>query len=534
MHVDEFDEDALRNEARLLRQLLDRYLGALPEPEDDGEQLVVRLEAHLGVRPSALPVVTATWASHEQADVQLALERWLEDRQLPNEVLGTPHPGRRHSTLAELLDMARHDNGFSVGPPDWVHVPVSPDGTHPCVSFGLYLVGGDSPFVLLLRGPDPQVGQDGVQLEVLAPDPDAAGELVAELRRLAVELSPVRGQIVTLASPDRPGGSPIAFLRRPQLPRDRLVLPEQTLEAVERQVIEVAALRDRLRASGQHLKRGLLLYGPPGTGKTHTVRYLLGRLEGSTAVVLSGSALGLVSAACTLARRHQPSVVVLEDVDLVASDRSFAAPGSNALLFEILNQLDGLGDDVDVVFVLTTNRVDVLERALAERPGRVDEAVEVGPPDAAGRERLLRLYGADAGLAGLDLGEAVAATEGVTATYLRELVRRAVVQAALARPGEAQVVVRQEDLDAAAADLASSRAALTRALLGVGREPSGPRDLPLDPEPALMPAPAPGESSSGWFAYSSTLRHHPMRHRATPMDEEPDPPPPPPGWEDTP
>ncbi len=250
--------------------------------------------------------------------------------------------------------------------------------------------------------------------------------------------------------------------------------------------------------------------------------------------MLSGSALGLVSAACTLARRHQPSVVVLEDVDLVASDRSFAAPGSNALLFEILNQLDGLGDDVDVVFVLTTNRVDVLERALAERPGRVDEAVEVGPPDAAGRERLLRLYGADAGLAGLDLGEAVAATEGVTATYLRELVRRAVVQAALARPGEAQVVVRQEDLDAAAADLASSRAALTRALLGVGREPSGPRDLPLDPEPALMPAPAPGESSSGWFAYSSTLRHHPMRHRATPMDEEPDPPPPPPGWEDTP
>jgi cell division protease FtsH len=530
--MDEFGEDALRNEARLLRQLLDRYLGALPEEEEDGEQLIARLESHLGARPSALPVVTATWAAHEQADVQLALERWLEDRQLPSEVLGTPHQARRHSTLAELLAMARYDRGFTVGPPDWVHVPVSPDDTHPCVAFGLYLVGGRTPFALLLRGPDPQTGHDGVQLEVLASDPEAAGELVAELRRLAVELSPVRGQIVTLAPPDRPGGSPIAFLRRPQLPRDRLVLPEPTLEAVERQVIEVAALRDRLRASGQHLKRGLLLYGPPGTGKTHTVRYLLGRLDGTTAVVLSGSALGLVSAACTLARRHQPSVVVLEDVDLVASDRSFAAPGSNALLFEILNELDGLGDDVDVVFVLTTNRVDVLERALAERPGRVDEAVEVGPPDAAGRERLLRLYGADAGLAGLDLRDAVAATEGVTATYLRELVRRAVVQAALARPGDPRVAVRQEDLDAAAADLASSRAALTRALLGVDPEPARPRDLPPDSQPGWMPGPSPGYSSHGWFAYGPMVRRG--RRSAEAPVEEATPPPAPPGWEDSP
>ena len=66
----------------------------------------------------------------------------------------------------------------------------------------------------------------------------------------------------------------------------------------------------------------------------------------------------------------------------------------------------------------------------------------------------------------------------------------------------ASSIYRQEDLDAAAADLASSRAALTRALLGVGREPAGPRDLPLDPEPALaVPSTRrAGESSSGWLA----------------------------------
>ena len=421
-------------------------------------------------------MVTERWAAHEHADVQLAIERWLEAAD-DVEIVGTPHHARRHQTLAELLQFARHDRGFVVGPPDWVHVPVSPDETHPCVAFGLYLVRTTPPIAMLLRGPDPQAGNPAVQLELLTSDVDAARDIVTELRRLAIELSPVRGQIVTLAPPDRPVGSPIAFLRRPQLTREQLILPAETLDAVERQVLDIAAVRDRLRSAGQHLKRGLLLYGPPGTGKTHTVRYLLGRLEGATAIVLSGVALHQVAAACELARRHQPSVVVLEDVDLVAGDRSFQPPGGNPLLFEVLNQLDGLGDDVDVVFVLTTNRVEVLERALAERPGRVDEAVEIGAPDAAGRERLLRLYGADTGLAGLDLAGTVAGTEGLTATFLRELTRRAVLAATLDRPEEDPVQVRQRDLDAAVEQLQSSRQHLMRALLGADRgitQPPGP------------------------------------------------------------
>ncbi|HET7311259.1 MAG TPA: ATP-binding protein [Mycobacteriales bacterium] len=467
--MDGFDEDQLQYHARALRALVDRVLGEF-HPRETGEPtLVERVEQHLGENPLSLPVVTERWAPHEQADAQVALEHWLASSARDAEIVGTPHHARRHQTFAEMLQFSRRDPGFVVGPPDWVHVPVSPDDTHPCVSFGIYLVAGTPPLAVLLRGPDPQTGNPFVQLEVVTADAEVARELVAELRRLAIELSPVRGQIVTLAPPDRPGGSPIAFLRRPQLTREQLVLPEETLVAVERQVVDVAALRDRLRGAGQHLKRGLLLYGPPGTGKTHTVRYLLGQLEGATAVVLSGVALHQVAAACELAKRHQPSVVILEDVDLVAGDRSFGPPGSNPLLFEVLNQLDGLGDDVDVVFILTTNRVEVLERALAERPGRVDEAVEVGAPDAGGRERLLRLYGATAGIADLDLATTVEATEGLTATFLRELTRRAVIAATTARPDEDPVRVQQADLDAAVEQLQASRAQLTRALLGESR-----------------------------------------------------------------
>ena len=65
----------------------------------------------------------------------------------------------------------------------------------------------------------------------------------------------------------------------------------------------------------------------------------------------------------------------------------------NPLLFQVLNEMDGLADDADVAFLLTTNRADLLEPALSQRPGRVDLAVEIPLPDAAGRRRLIGALG---------------------------------------------------------------------------------------------------------------------------------------------
>ena len=107
---------------------------------------------------------------------------------------------------------------------------------------------------------------------------------------------------------------------------------------------------------------------PPGTGKTHAVRYLIGGLPDVTAIVISGAALRFIGEACAIAATLQPSIVVVEDVELAAEPRAPHAP-LDPLLLRLLNEMEGLSDDANVTFLLTTDRADLLEEALAARPG---------------------------------------------------------------------------------------------------------------------------------------------------------------------
>jgi ATP-dependent 26S proteasome regulatory subunit len=245
-----------------------------------------------------------------------------------------------------------------------------------------------------------------------------------------------------------------------------------------------------------------LLHGSPGTGKTHTVRYLLGQMPGVTVVVLTGAALGHIAAACSVARALQPSMVVVEDVDLIAEQRD-SRTGQHPLLFQLLNEMDGLGEDVDVAFLLTTNRADLLEPALAQRPGRVDHAAELPIPDAGARRRLMQLYQRDLVLDLANPAAVIAQTEGVTASFLKELLRRAAMYAAEDAAGEGSgpdavgaggqggavdrgdgagepLTVMDTHMNAALHELLDSRNQLTRALLG-GRAADG---LRASPDPA--------------------------------------------------
>jgi cell division protease FtsH len=274
-----------------------------------------------------------------------------------------------------------------------------------------------------------------------------------------------RGQILELVG--NPFGFTINFPLLTQTSRDDVVLPEAVLRRVERHTLDVAAQRDALRAAGQHLKRGLLLFGPPGTGKTHTSRYIVEHLPGSTVLMLSGRSLSIIGTVTALARDLQPSVVVIEDVDLIAEERSHRH-GSGPVLFELLDAMDGAAADADLLFLLTTNRADILEPALAARPGRVDVAIEIGLPDDDARRRLLELYsrGVPVVMADDETDVVVERTAGVTASFVKELLRRAVLEA-LAEHGSPLTEVTGTHMLRALDDLLDSSQRVTRALLGV-------------------------------------------------------------------
>jgi SpoVK/Ycf46/Vps4 family AAA+-type ATPase len=292
------------------------------------------------------------------------------------------------------------------------------------------------------------------------------------------------------------GGVSLQFSEVPTTARADVVLPDAVLNRVERHAMGVSTHRAALLTAGQHLKRGLLLYGPPGTGKTHTTRYLIGQMSGYTRLLLTGQALHAIGSAAELARNLQPAVLVLEDVDLVAEDRSFG-PGSSPVLFDLLDAMDGAAADADLLFVLTTNRSDLLEPALAARPGRVDVAIEIALPDADARRRLFDLYarGVPRALTDAEVDEIVERTDGVTASFLKELLRRTVLEA-LTEHSPLRVVTAAHT-GRALDDLLDSAQGVTRSLLGVGNDPE---DLP--PGGGLGSLPPPGHGEPGWFPHT--------------------------------
>jgi hypothetical protein len=449
------------------------------------EPLADRIEQFLGADPVSLPVVSETFEPYQHPTVQLAIDAILGRDGVSHELVGTAGQGREHMSFAEMLQMSRMHRAFGVGAVDYVTLPVSVDEEMTCVRFGLYLIDDSrARFAILLRGRH-MMGEGNPAIEVIGQTWDDARRWLAELRTERARNDKLRGQVLAFVPPENdPAGSPIRFYRRPELPRDDVILPGGVLERIERQVIGIAEHRRRLTDEDRHLKRGVLLYGPPGTGKTHTVRYLTGQLTGVTVVLLAGPAIGFVSQACELARSLQPAVVVLEDVDLIAEDRSFG--GGGPLLYTILDQMDGLAGDADVCFLLTTNREDLIETALAQRPGRVDLAVEVPLPDDDGRARLLALYGSGIELTDDDVQAVVEQTEGVPASFIKELSRRATMVAVDRSAAETTA----SDLREALAELLADQHALTRRLLGV------PGD---EPDAARPDVPAAG----AWFAYGA-------------------------------
>jgi hypothetical protein len=461
--------------------------------------LLERIQVHLGADLTQHPVIAEEYDTFEHPNVQLALDAYLAGPQRQADLVGVGANNKRYMnfSLSDFLSQG----GLSEGPVDYVNFHLAEGRVLSCVQFGLYLVRtGDTPLVVFLAGPSDQYGpRQKLRVEVMARRPEECQTFLAELTELMTRLNVYRGRVISLA-PGQFGPGPqtlIAFHTLPHVAREDVILPDGVLERVERQTIVFAARAERLLAARRSLKRGLLLYGLPGAGKTLTLMHLIGRMPGRTVILTTGLGLGLLRPVAQLARSLAPSMVVIEDIDLIAQERGQPFGHAGPLLFELLNEMDGLRDDSDIIFALTTNRPDILEPALAARPGRIDLAVELPLPNEEGRRRLLQLYARGLELREVDLEALVARTEGATPAYIKELLRKAAVLAA-ADPAEstdgAEQAAEQADLVVTAAHLETALAELdeggrlAQRLLGLrpGEPTPGAAEL-APPMPPLAP-----------------------------------------------
>jgi ATPase family protein associated with various cellular activities (AAA) len=349
---------------------------------------------------------------------------------------------RNHDFSFCIADLAEAEAGIVPGPAEYQDVDIGEAHPVRCLTRGLWLAEREGVrFALLLEVREAYRGVR-VRLEVaVAPGGTparVAARIMGELRRQAGDGASWRGKVLVLEPAHDDYEISAAGLRVEKaapVRREDIVLPEKTLALIERNTAGFARDAGRLAKLGMSAKKGVLLFGPPGTGKTLIVHWLAGSLEGYTKIIVTAGHYGLLEETFAIARALQPALIVLEDIDLVGAHRGGPYAARGGMLNLLLNEMDGVAPEAQLLFVLTTNRPEVLEPALAARPGRVDQAIEVGLPGETERTLLVQRYAGRLRVPE-DLAAETARRVGrVSPAFVKELMRRA-AQAMLERGGE--------------------------------------------------------------------------------------------------
>lgn len=428
------------------------------------------LQRHFhGVPFDELIVSKRKFPEHVRADLQLALDRVFDgckDLQLHGLNQKNSHDG---TNFRLLTDSSKHYE-VKIGPLAYSEINVGSGKTVKCLANGLWLAvkNQDIPFAVVL-GSAPAYQNSGVQIEYVTQGNENSRKLAdvffGDLQQRVEESKCYRGKILSFEQSEDYEGlvSGVKVHELKHVEREEVILPQKTLDLLDRNIIDFVQQRPELKKRGMNLKKGLLFFGPPGTGKTHTVHYLTRAMPNTTTLVITSEQIGLLSRYMTLARLLQPSLVIIEDADLIARQRNRMDTCEEVLLNKLLNEMDGLQADAEIVFVLTTNRPEALEEALTARPGRIDQAIEFPLPDESSRRKLAQLYVGNQQIDEAAIQSIVAKTEHTSAAFIKELMRRA-TQYAIVRGLDQHIC--SADIEMAVEEMLFSGGAFNRRILG--------------------------------------------------------------------
>ena len=218
-------------------------------------------------------------------------------------------------------------------------------------------------------------------------------------------------------------------------------IDEAEAELVE--IVDFLKNPSRYTRLGGAIPKGVLLAGQPGTGKTLLARAVAGEanvpfysLSASEFVeMIVGVGASRVRDLFEQAKKTAPSIIFIDELDAIGRQRGGGASlgghdEREQTLNQILTEMDGFTGSEGVIVLAATNRPEILDAALL-RPGRFDRRVFVNPPDAAGREQILRVHTRKVPLGrDVDLKSLASSTSGMVGADLKNLVNEAALTAA--------------------------------------------------------------------------------------------------------
>ena len=222
------------------------------------------------------------------------------------------------------------------------------------------------------------------------------------------------------------------------------------------EIVEFLKNKEKFKALGARVPRGVLLAGEPGTGKTLLARAIAGEANvpffATSGSDFSGIIVGLgvakIKEMFEMAKRNAPCILFIDEIDAIGQKRSshsFNDQDREQTLNQLLIEMDGFANETGIIVIGATNRPDMLDTALL-RPGRFDRQVQIELPDLAGRDAILQLHAKKFKISSdVQLRDVARGTTGFSGADLENLLNEGALHAVRA----GHTAVEQSDLDEA-------------------------------------------------------------------------------------
>lgn len=304
--------------------------------------------------------------------------------------------------------------------------------------------------VLTPEDPDLMKKLEASNVEISVKKPSESSQLVGVLTSLLFPLLFIVFLVVMAKGLQAGGAQAMSFgkSKAKMLLDSKVKTTFKDVAGIDEEKKELEEIVDFLKHGEKYIKlgakipKGVLLVGPPGTGKTLMAKAVAGEagvpffsISGSDFVeMFVGVGASRVRDLFDQAKKHQPCIIFIDEIDAVGRQRGAGLGGGHDEREQTLNQLlvemDGFDENVNIIVIAATNRPDILDNALL-RPGRFDRQIVINRPDILGREQILTVHAKNKPLANdVELKILAKRTPGFTGADLQNLLNEAALLAA--------------------------------------------------------------------------------------------------------